>query len=217
MALLCAGPAFAEPAHGWVKQASSLLHYDSSGTLSGEQPLGRWEEPSGARVLVHETRGAASRNGSFAWILEKVDGRAVLRFFGPSGKELWSENGASAPESGEPLVLSANGEVVLFCRRSGSALTAVVRSFVGNTLWEIGPLPALYAMELTNNGRYALLRWTEPDKAATHTFLDINAKARKDIPSGELLLGQASIDEEGVVRSGKKTIFSFAGAAPPAP
>jgi hypothetical protein len=217
MALLCAGPAFAGPANGWVKRSSSLLHYDSSGTLSGELPLGRWEEPLGGRVIVHETRGSAARGGSFAWTWETVDGRAVLRFFGPSGRELWSEGTAAAPESGEPLVLSAGGETSLLCRRSGAGLSVAVKSFVGNTLWEIGPFPILHVMELTDNGRYALLRWSEPDKSATHTFLDLEAKARKDVPSGELLLGQASVGEDGTVRSGGKTVFSLAPKAPPAP
>lgn len=212
-ALLGAGPAHAGPAKVWINQASSLLHYDSSGTLSGELPLGRWEEPSGGRVIVHETRGAASRDGRFAWTWEKVAQRSMLRFFGPLGGELWSEESAAAPESGEPLVLSGDGETALLCRRTAAGLTAAVKSYVGNTLWEVGPFPVLHAMELTENGRYALLRWTEPEKTSTHTFLEVPSKKRKDIPSGELLLGQASIDGDGTVRSGRKTVFSFAPAA----
>ena len=58
-------------------------------------------------------------------------------------------------------------------------------------------------------GRFALARWNEPDKSATHTFLDIENKTRKDIASGDLTLGQALIDDDGRVYSGKKPIFSF--------
>lgn len=202
-ALLCAGHAAAAPVSGWVKQGSSLLHYDSSATLSGELPLGRWED--------FDVRGGTSKNGSFAWTW---DARSLLlRFFGPSGRELWSAERTAATESGEPLALSGDGELLLLCRGSASGSTVEVRSFVGNTLWQAGPFPILHAMELTRNGRYALLRWTEPEKAASHTFLAVALRKRKDVASAELHLGRASIDESGAVRSGGKTLFSMEEAA----
>lgn len=198
--ILCAGPAGAGPAKGWVKQGSSLLYYDSSGTLSGELPLGRWEE--------RDVRGGVSKDGNFAWTWEAR--KLLLRYFGPSGKELWSASNAAAPETGDPAALSADGRTVLFCRKSASGLSVVLKSFVGNTLWEAGPFPILHAVELTDNGLYALLRWTQPDEASMHTFLAVAERARKDVASAELRGGRAVLGEDGAVRSGGKVLFFLA-------
>lgn len=203
-ALLCPGPADAGPTRAWVKQGSSLLYYDSSGTLSGELPLGRWDE--------HDVRGGVSKDGSFAWTWEAR--KLLLRYFGPSGKELWSAPKTAAPETGEPAALSADGRTILLCRKSASGMSVAVKSFVGNTLWEAGPFPILHALELTDNGLYALLRWTQPDEASMHTFLAVAARARKDVASAELRAGRAAIDEDGAVRSGGKVLFTLGEAAP---
>lgn len=67
---------------------------------------------------------------------------------------------------------------------------------------------------MTPSGRYVMVRWLIPDQNATHTFLDLKTKTRKDIPSGDLYFGNASLGDDGKVVSGKKVVFDF--NAPPA-
>ena len=83
------------------------------------------------------------------------------------------------------------------------------KTYVGNTSWEIGPLAQLKAIELSPNGRYGLARWTEPDKSATHSFLDLSKRLRRDVPSDKFLLGQAAIDDLGRVYAGTQLMFTF--------
>jgi hypothetical protein len=87
--------------------------------------------------------------------------------------------------------------------------TASVRDYLGAVLVEAGPLARVESAEITKNGSYATVRWLVPDQNATHTFLDVKNKIRKDIPSGDLYLGKAVITEDGKVLSGKKPVFDF--------
>lgn len=211
----------AEPAAtGWTARPSALLLYDSSGTLVSEQALGSWDETTDTRLIIHETRGGGAKSGRFAWTwdmktvwnlphTQRLEQRSVFNYFGPSGKELWDASNAAAPKNSDPVALSENGEALLLSQRSEGGFTVAVKTYIGNTLWEVGPFPSLQSIELTANGRYAVLRWSEPDKASTHTFLSIADKTRKDIPSSELHLGKAVIDESGAVLSGGKKVFSF--------
>ncbi|MCM2303892.1 MAG: hypothetical protein NDJ72_04270, partial [Elusimicrobia bacterium] len=57
---------------------------------------------------------------------------------------------------------------------------------------------------------YAVARWGVPDKSDTHSFFDLWTKARKDIETSDLTLGLARIGDDGVVRSGRRDVFSFA-------
>ena len=123
---------------------------------------------------------------------------------------LWSESDADRPSEGEPLVFSGNGELLLLARRFPQAWTVAVRSYIGNTLQEVGAFPRLVSIALTPNGRYALIRWADPDKSSTHTVLELSTKRRKDVPSSELLLGAARITDEGTLTSGGKTVLNMA-------
>ncbi|MBI5631714.1 MAG: hypothetical protein HY921_12620 [Elusimicrobia bacterium] len=204
----------------WLKQGASLLYYDDAGTLSQEIGLGVLEDSSGSRINARETRGGASSLGHFAWTVErtatwnpqrtkKLESRAVLRFYGGKGLELWSEAEADIPDGGEPLLFSQDEETLLLSRRVQDKWFASVKNYLGNELMQAGPFPSLEMLALTPNGRYALARWSVLDKSSTHTFLDVARKARKDIPSGELSLGLARITNDGQVFSGKKMIFDF--------
>ncbi|MDE2237348.1 MAG: hypothetical protein KGK30_05615, partial [Elusimicrobia bacterium] len=82
---------------------------------------------------------------------------------------------------------------------------------LGNVLYSIGPVPQLESIALTGNGRYATARWRAPGRGATHTFVDLALKLRRDIPSDELTLGRASVDADGRVVSGGKVVFRFSG------
>ncbi len=207
----------------WARQGSSLVFYDASGELSEEIGLGTWEDSSGSRVNVREILGGASRAGRFAWTLERVttwtpdrtkflESRRSLRLLGSNGKELWKNTDADIPEGGEPLAFSTDGESLIFSWRDARGWTASVRSYLGASLMEAGPFARLEMLALTQNGRYALIRWRVPDKSATHTFLDVARRLRVDIPSSELTLGLARITDEGKVYSGKRFVYDFGKA-----
>ncbi|MBI5209261.1 MAG: hypothetical protein HY927_04720 [Elusimicrobia bacterium] len=214
-----------DPAGRWMKQGASLVLYDSSGTIVHEIPLGAWEEPAPAQVRGTRTQGGTSTDGRFAWTFQKtttwnppktktLGTDRILRFYGLSPRELWSETGADAPESAEALALGASGEVVaLALRRGGGDWAVAVRSYLGATLLEEKGFKGLPVVTLTSDGRYALARWTEEDKSATHTFIEVPTRTRHDIPSEEFVLGPARIAEDGKVFSGKRLLHDFARPA----
>jgi hypothetical protein len=203
--------------------AKSLLYYDADGSLSDEIGLGRWEEASPARVKVKAIEGGTSSDGRFAWTLDKrttwnslktkaLESQRLLRFFSPDGKELWSEDGADAPPGSAPLVFSRDGKTCLLALRRASGWYALVKTYLGNTLWEAGPFPKLDSLQISPNGRYGMARWTDPDKTASHSFLDLQAKVRQDVASDRFLLGKTAVDDEGRAFSGSKLVFSFSAA-----
>lgn len=205
---------------GWKKAAGSLLLQDSSGTVVGEQPLGKWEENRGVRVIIHAVRGGASKDGRFAWTFdeqsawnyaktERLERRAELRFFGTGGNELWSTQSAAAPSQSEPLALSDDGETALLAVRLGAGWRVEARNYLGIVNWDLGPFPILENIFLTGGGRYAMVRWGEPDKSSTYSFLDLKHKKRHDIPSAQMRMGEAKLLEDGSVVSGGKTVFAF--------
>lgn len=220
------------PAEGWAKQASSLLLYDSSSTLVSEIGLGHWEEAVDFRINVLEISGGTSPNRRFAWTLEKnsvwnssrtkkLEAKRLFRFFGNGGAELWRASDLDASMSDEPVSFSANGELLLVSLHQSSGTSslwkAALKTYVGNTLDEWGPFPVIKKLALTPNGKYALIRWTVPDKSSTHTFVELGTKIRKDMDSGDLILGQARIEDDGKVFTGSKMIFDFAAPVVPQP
>lgn len=215
-------------AERWVRQASSLLRFDAAGDLAEEVGLGRWEEAGASGPVVRELRGDASPGGAFAWTFEKktswnpsktkiLQVERHLRFLGRGASELWSAPEADAPTSGEPVVFSADGETILVALRRSEGWTISARSYIGNTLAEAGPFASLTATALSPGGRFALARWTEVDKSATHTFLNVSTKKRTDLASEAFLLGPAELRDDGKVYSGAKMIVDLAAPAAPAP
>lgn len=209
---------------GWTKQGSSLLHYDPDGSLSQEIPL-RGGDESGP---PHEARGGTSSDGRLAWTLESrqvwnplksktAQTRRLLRLYGSNGQELWKDEGVDLPERGEPVIFSADGLTLLLARRTGDEWSVEARTWMGVLRAGVGPFPRLISMALAPGGRFALARWGVLDKSDTHTFFDIAAKKREDVPSSSLLLGLARIGDDGVVRSGSKTVLSFETAVSSAP
>lgn len=204
----------------WRKQGSSLVLL-SSGTIAGEQPLGAWDEPKGVRVVAHNVKGGVSKDGRFAWTFdaqhawnygktERLEKRNVLRYYGTGGQELWSSQSADAPAlSGEPVSISDDGETILMAARDSGSWRVEVRTYLGNELYDVSPLPILESMRLTGNGRYAELRWTKPDEETTYTVLELATKKRHDLPASKLHLGKATLEDDGRVLSGGKVVFSF--------
>lgn len=210
---------------GWQRQGNSLLLYDEAGALVQEHGLVSTEEGAGSKLVVHVITAGASANGRAAWLLDrrvgwnfaktkKLDARRRLAVLGATGAELWSDNEADAPEQGEPVALSDDGKTALYARREGvaGAWSVVARDWAGNILMSAGPFPRLVSLALTPNGRFVMARWAVPDKSSTHTFLDLEARARKDVPSSELTLGLARVDDDGVVRSGRRVVFELAAS-----
>jgi hypothetical protein len=208
-------PARAAP--GWSRQANSLLLYGEDGSLSSEIPL---HEPDDSGTTSRETLGGVSPDARLAWTLDRkltwtpgrtkvLESRRTFKTYGTSGQELWRDEAVDMPERGEPVLFSADGRTLLLARRTDEGWTAQSRTWLGATLAAIGPFPRLISMALTPNGRYALARWGVPDKSDTHTFVDLATKARHDVQSSDLVLGLARIGDDGVIRSGSKTVFAF--------
>ena len=199
---------------------SSLLYYDSSGSVSDEIGLGRWEDSDSSDLHVRLIDATACATNRFAWTLETntlwnatktklKSSKRLLRFWGPDGKEIWNDEEAAFPPAGDPLAFSQDGETCLMALRREAGWFVAAKTYVGNTTWEIGPLPQLKAIQLSSSGRYGLARWTDPDKSATHSFLDLAKRSRRDVPSEKFLLGQASIDDLGRAYAGGQLVFSF--------
>jgi len=203
-------------APGWIKQGGSLLHYDPDGSLTQEISLRGGEENG----IPHELKGGASADGRLAWTLESrqawdplksktAETRRLFRLLGSAGQELWKDDGVDLPERGEPVIFSADGQTLLLSRRTGDDWSVEARTWMGVLRAGVGPFPRLISMALSPNGRYALARWGVLEKSDTHTFFDIAAKKRRDVPSSDLFLGVAHIGDDGVARSGSKVVLSF--------
>jgi hypothetical protein len=204
---------------GWSRQASSLLLYGDDGALSQELPLHEADE-GGVGTTSRETLGGVSPDARMAWTLDRrivwnqgrtklLESHRLLRTFGTAGSELWRDESVDLPERGAPVLFSADGKTLLLAKRGDEGWSAEARTWLGQVVATIGPFPRLISMALTPNGRYALARWGVPDKSDTHTFIDLATKTRRDVPSSELMLGLARIGDDGVVRSGSKTVFAF--------
>jgi len=202
---------------GWSRQASSLLLYGEDGGMAQEIPL---HEADDAGTTSNETIGGVSPEGHMAWTLERrlvyspgrtklLESHRLFRTFGAAGAELWRSASVDIPERGAPALFSADGKTVFLAERGDDGWYADARTWLGDVLVKIGPFPRLISTALTPNGRYALARWSVPDKSDTHTFLDLAAKIRRDVPSSDLVLGLARVGDDGVVRSGSKVVFAF--------
>ena len=210
------------PSHstpGWSRQANSLLLYGDDGSLEQELPL-REAEEAGAGTTSRETRGGVSPDGRMAWTLERrltwspgrakvIESHRLFRLYGSAGAELWREESVDLPERGEPVVFSADGKTLLLVERSGDGFIAEARTWMGQVIATLGQWPRLISMALSPNGRFALAHKAVPDKSDTHSFIDLKTKARRDVPSSDLVLGLARVGDDGVVRSGSKIVFSF--------
>lgn len=202
---------------GWSKQGKSLVLYDADGSLAFE--IGLSQEDAGA--VTHDVSGGASPDGKAAWTLERkltwnasrsklLDSRRTLKIHGSSGQVLWSDEAGDFPEKGDPVVFSNDSQMILTACRFGESWSMEARDWAGTTKLKAGPYPRLVSIALAPGGRYAVARWGVPDKSDTHSFFDLWTKARKDIETSDLTLGLARIGDDGVVRSGRRDVFSFA-------
>lgn len=213
------------PLSGWAVEGASLLLYDSSGSVVSEVGLGHWEETTSERVSVLDITAGVSPDRRFGWIMEartawnpprtrRLEDRRNFRFFGTAGAELWT-SARAAKSDGAPLAaFSRDGEVLLLAVKNDEASSdkrwaVAVKSYLGNTVREIGPFPQLLGMVVAPSGRFGLVRWLDPDKSATHTVLDLKADARRDIPSEKFILGAARLEDDGKVYSGKRLIHDM--------
>ncbi|MBI3289224.1 MAG: hypothetical protein HYZ74_06875 [Elusimicrobia bacterium] len=205
---------------GWSKQGKSLLLYDQDGALSSE--IGLLTEENGA--VTREVRGEPSPDGRAAWTIERkrtwnpsrnklLESRRILKVHGSSGQLLWTDEAVEWPETGDPVIFSSDSKVALIARHLGEAWSVEARDWTGGVILKAGPFPRLVSIGLAGGGDYAMARWAVPDKSDTHSFLDIRNKARKDIETSELTLGLARIGDDGVVRSGRREVFSFAASS----
>jgi hypothetical protein len=215
----------AQAATGWVKKGSSLLLYDKDEELVSEIGLETTEEGTTAKPVVHEILGGAAKSGRFAWTLDRrrtynadrtklLASKRMLKVLGSGGEPIWTSTEADAIDDGDPVAFSDDGETLLASFHSTLSWRVAAKGYLGNTLMDLYNLPELESIQITPNGKYAMIRWTDPDKSDTHTFLNIPKKARRDVPSGTLHLGRAKLAPDGQVSSGGKVILDLSGLMP---
>ncbi|MBI4422410.1 MAG: hypothetical protein HY554_01705 [Elusimicrobia bacterium] len=205
-------------AGAWLKTGSSLLLYDSSGTLVDEVGLGRWSDAGEGGALTRRwVRGGVSPDGRFAWSWEKTEvvkpGRAeqvlssarLMRYLGTTGSELFRDELADAPEGLDPVVVSADGERALVCERGPDAWIVAVYDFTGNRLMDAHGKGSIEFAQLAPGGRYGLVRWHQLDQPPVYGVLDVDRRAQKTL-SGARLTGAARVDDEGRLFVGDKLI-----------
>jgi len=204
---------------GWSKQGKSLVLYDADGTLANE--IGLLREDSGP--VTREVQGGVSPDGAAAWTLERkliwnpyrtklLESRRTLRIHGTQGQVLWTDDAPDWPEKGDPVAFSRDAKVVLVACHHGESWSVEAKDWTGTTKLRAGPFPRLVSIALAPGGRYAVARWGVHDKSDTHSFLDLWTKTRKDIETSELTLGLARLGDDGVVRSGRRDVFSFSAS-----
>jgi hypothetical protein len=204
---------------GWSKQGKSLVLYDANGELANE--IGLLREDTGP--VTREVQGGVSPDGQAAWTLERkltwnpyrtkmLESRRTLKIHGTQGQVLWTDDATDWPEKGEPVAFSNDSKVILIACHHGESWSVEARDWTGNTKLRAGPYPRLVSIALAPGGRYAVARWGVPDKSDTHSFLDLWTRVRKDIETSELTLGLARLGDDGVVRSGRRDVFSFSAS-----
>ena len=209
--------AVSRSAPGWSKQGKSLVLYDTQGVLSFE--IGLLREESG--VTTREVLGEPSPDGQLAWTLERkltwnasrnkqLESRRSLKIHGSLEQALWSDDTVDLPEKSEPVIFSNDSKVILIACHFGESWSVEARDWTGGIKLRAGPFPRLISIALAPGGRYAVARWGVPDKSDTHSFLDLWTKTRHDMETSELTLGLARIGDDGVVRSGRRAVFTFA-------
>lgn len=225
--LLLALASFASAEGGWSKRGASLLLHDSTGELVNEIGLSSSEEGGAGKLVVRETRGAAAKSGRFAWTFERtnawnasrsklLESKRLFKLLGLKGEEVWTSDEADAAENLEPAIFSDTGEILLLSSRAKEGWRVAARGHLGNTVMQAFSMPDLEDMRLTRDGKYAMIRWTIPDKESTHTFWNVAERQRKDLPSSALHLGRAVLGEDGKVTSNGKLVFDLSKlVAPP--
>ncbi len=213
-----------EPARraGWVVAGASLLLRPARGGPSLEFGLGEWEEPGEEGTLVRKRmQGDATRDGRFAWHWEKtevlrrgrqdslVSSSSKLSYLGTTGRVLWTSESADAPAGLPPLLMSRDGESALLFEREGSSWTAAAVTFIGNRLLEVRGPARISRAELTPEGSFALLVWGPYDKPLVYTVLDLQRRARKDIPASELPPGESALSAQGTLSVEGKEVFRW--------
>lgn len=212
---LTAAPA-PNPAGGWIKAPASLLLLNPDGSLIHELGLGSSSEPEG--VVRRRMQGGASEDGRFAWHWQRVERRAagrierapqtdtVLVFLGSHGQILFTVPGADAPAGLPPAQLSASGETLLSARRQDGAWTVAAYSFTGKELGAVTKAHRIDSLDLSPDGRRALVAWAGLDLPLMVSVLDLRSQERLDIPADRLPPGPWSLYPDGTLRASGKPV-----------
>jgi hypothetical protein len=199
--------------------------YDASGSLASEIGLSSVEESSPTRLTVHDILGGAAANGSYAWTLDRkrffdvsrsksFGSKRLLTVFGTAGSEIWTSTEADAPLGRDPVIFSDDAQTLLVSYHSGKSWRVSVQGPLGDIRLNLGPFDELDAMDLSPNGRYAMIRWKILEQKATHSFVNIATHARRDVPSFLLHLGRAELKPDGKVFSGDEFVLDLSALRP---
>ncbi|HVE14147.1 MAG TPA: hypothetical protein VNI01_12180 [Elusimicrobiota bacterium] len=207
---------------GWQKKPSSLVLIGADGDVLDEAGLGEFRESAaGGMVLKTTMLGGASADGRFAWKWRKRetlragrDDRSIgstvsLSYLGAQGQPLWESDSADAPAGVDPLAQSADGETVLLVQRSPAGWKIAAMKSSGARVVELPPVQRLERVQLTANGRYALVLAGPRDGALVYTLLDLKKGARKELAAASVPLGIDSLSEDGAASSRKKPVYKF--------
>jgi len=200
---------------GWVKTPSSLLLFDSSGTLVSEIGLGAFEEPAGTDTVARrKVRAGVSADGRFAWSFEKKEtvrpGKSdkpltttrLFIYWGTEGRELFRNELADAPPGLEPAALSADGERLLVAERAPDGWIVAAYDFTGDRMVDARGKGALELAQITPDGRFALVRWHLLDERPRYVFLRVHDRESEALKTRET----ARLLNDGRVMAGAKVL-----------
>ena len=207
----------------WVRMPTSLLLYDSSGTLVQEIGIGQWQDEVGGLPRRHTGRGGASKDGRFAWSWEKIEAvpppvrpgalptptekPRVLTYRGTDGHELWHDYIADAPQDLEPASQSADGEIALVLERGPDGWTVAAFDLLGDRLLEAHNPGVVELAEISPQGRFACIRWHPNNQPPVYSHIDIAHKVQRFLKLTDVPPAPIRIDDDGRVFAGDKAIF----------
>lgn len=212
----------------WQSNGSSLVLYDSSGTVLNEIGLGEWEEPARSEdgkeipdvYKKHSARHGISSDRRFAWTFQTVETikRArisktlsrtrVLRYYGLSADEFWNDTLAEAPRGLDPIVLSEKAEIALVAENVEHWRLAAY-SFTGNRIMEAVSKGEIEQMAVSPNGRYAAAKISPEKDPKYFLFMDLETKQTRELPATELPYGPLKLDDAGGARVSDRTVEPF--------
>ncbi|MBI5243978.1 MAG: hypothetical protein HY922_09930 [Elusimicrobia bacterium] len=206
---------------GWAATPSSLLLYSSSGKTLHELGLDyvASEDMEGSFVTRRVMRGGVSKDGRFAWHWEKVTtlkrertdtvlaSTRAFAYLGTNGYRLWSDDDADAPAREDPARISDSGETVLVRELRGKEWSVAAVDFTGNRLMELGAGTRIESWSLAPTGRFAHFCWSGFEGPLVCSFLNIEARTKKDVPAADLPPGGLRVLDDGSVLAGGRLAF----------
>lgn|GEM_PF-2646835 len=197
----------------WTGTAASLTLYDPQGDQVQMLGLGRWDEKKGGDTFRRTVSGGISKDGYFAWHLQKVEhilpGRTEktlasarsFAYLSANGNILWSSSSGDFPGNIQPVFVSQDGATVLLFERKNGRWNAALYDAFGRALFSTPAGERILQAGMSQDGRYAFVAFNH-GQAKTYTFIDAKTKKTRIISAAKVPLGTVSLLDDGSVLAG---------------